>query len=153
MNNDRYKNENIIYAKYDVAPHPNHVQIMPNGLCIRPQWKSLIGLNDWNDWNDWNDLNLYQLDLDNAKLNVQQHWDFSNYSTKTQHLRWMTQNDRREERSLSIFPKLFPINDHDYSVAIIQNWSKTYSDDGGFEDVADFVQLKVRGRISRFLQI
>ena len=144
MNNDRYKNENIIYAKHDVAPHPNHVQTKQDGLCIRLQRKSLIGLND---------LNLYQLNLNNAKLNIQQHWDFSNYSTKTQHLRWMTQNDRREERSLSIFPKLFPINDHDYSVAIIQNWSKTYSDDGGFEDVADFVQLKVRGRISRFLQI
>ena len=108
----------------------------------------MIGLNDWNDWNDWNDLNLYQLDLDNAKLNVQQHWDFSNYSTKTQHLRWMTQNDRREERSLSIFPKLFPINDHDYSVAIIQNWSKTYSNGGGFEDVASFVQLKSEGVVS-----
>ena len=112
----------------------------------------MIGLNDWNDWNDWNDLNLYQLDLDNAKLNVQQHWDFSNYSTKTQHRRWVIQNDGKEEHSLSIFPKLFLINDHDYSVAIIQNWSETYSDGGGFAEVADFVQLKSEGVYQQFFK-
>ena len=98
-----------------------------------------------------NQLKLYQFSMDSQQhLQLEQQWDFSIYQSDTQHPRWATLLD--QENQLSIFPKLFPINAHDYAIGIVQTWNEGYSGGGMSEEVADFVQLKPNGQYVQVFQ-
>nr|WP_174507408.1 hypothetical protein [Acinetobacter sp. Marseille-Q1620] len=90
-------------------------------------------------------LKLYQFDQNLKQLNA---WNFSNYP-QTQVARWSVDAESLDQEKVYIFPKLFPVNEHDYSVAIIQEWSETYSGGGLLEEVADFIQIKERGHYQK----
>lgn len=96
-------------------------------------------------------LKLYQFsgNIDNT-LKIQKQWDFSAYQAKTQQPRWSEMSD--EPSPLTIFPKLFPVNEHDYAVALVQRWNESYSGGGMHEEVADFVQLLPNGKYQQIFQ-
>lgn len=83
---------------------------------------------------------------------MQGKWDLSDYRPQTQHSRWANFGESDEPYSLSIFPKLFPVNEHDYSVAIIQRWFEGYSGGSLSEEVVDFLQLKKGGHYQQIFQ-
>lgn len=79
-------------------------------------------------------------------------WDFSGYQPRSQVARWAASDLADEDKHLSIFPKLFPINAHDYAVGIVQSWQEGYSGGGMSEEVVDFVHLKPNGQYQQVFQ-
>lgn len=99
-------------------------------------------------------LKFYQLGFANNKLHIEKRWDFSNYQPKIQTARWAVSDStlKNEDQHLYIFPKLFPVNEQDYALGIVQTWSEGYSGGGLQEEVVDFLQLKNNGQYQQVFQ-
>lgn len=92
------------------------------------------------------------------------HWDFSDYQPLTQNPHWtvdgpVAPEDLLDENgkfvradALHLYPVLFPVNDTDYSIALIQRWDEMYSGGGMTEEVADFLQLNPQGKYQQIFQ-
>ena len=98
------------------------------------------------------ELKLAHIDLQNHNFKLLKQWDFLTYQPRTQSARWAMSKQSDDDRRLSIFPKLFPINEHDYAVGIVQEWQEGYSGGGMNEEVVDFLQLKVKGQYQQVFQ-
>ena len=98
-----------------------------------------------------NDLKLAEIRQQADQFSIVQQWDFSTYQPRTQAARWAS-FDRGDEKHLSIFPKLFPINEKNYAVGIVQSWQEGYSGGGMSEEVVDFVELKANGTYQQVFQ-
>ena len=98
------------------------------------------------------ELRLAHIDLQNNNFNLLDIWDFSTYQPRTQSARWAVFEQSEDNKQLSIFPKLFPINENDYAVGIVQKWQEGYSGGGMNEEVVDFLQLKVKSQYQQVFQ-
>lgn len=96
-------------------------------------------------------LKLGEFRQDGQHFTLINQWDFSGYRPRTQVARW-AMSDRAEDKQLSIFPKLFPINAEAYAVGIVQAWQEGYSGGGMSEEVVDFVELKPNGQYQQIFQ-
>ncbi len=47
---------------------------------------------------------------------------------------------------LKIFPALYPLNKNEYAIAVLNTWFTGYSGGGRFEENADFIELKPKGK-------
>jgi len=122
----------------------------------------LLNCNDEQEWALYqassqryyliNQLKIYQLSMSNHKYKLEQTWDFSSYKLTSQRPRWASYDQDNEINTLAIFPKLFPLNETDYAVGIVQTWQEGYSGGGLTEEVADFLQLKLNGQYQQVFQ-
>lgn len=125
-------------------------ELLPQSCKDKPQW-TLYHTASLNYYLI-DDLKMYQLSKNNNKFKIQQKWDFTDYQPISQRPRWASYDEEDKFGQLSIFPKLFPINESEYSIAIIQSWSEGYSGGGMGEEVADFLKLKSNGQYQQVFQ-
>ena len=97
-------------------------------------------------------LKLAEIQQDAQGFKLINQWDFSTYQPRTQSARWAMSEQSDDDKQLSIFPKLFPINAQDYAVGIVQEWQEGYSGGGMNEEVVDFLQLKEKGQYQQVFQ-
>ena len=109
-------------------------------------------------------LQLFELERFTQGFQLRNHWDFSGYLPLSQSPHWtvdgpVEKEDLLDEHgnfiradALHLYPVLFPINDTDYSIALIQRWDEMYSGGGMTEEIADFLQLKPEGKYQQVFQ-
>ena len=109
-------------------------------------------------------LKLFELEKNAQSYQLRNYWDFSNYQPLTQNPHWTVDGptvaeDLLDENgkfvradALHLYPVLFPINEKDYSIALIQRWDEMYSGGGMTEEVADFLQLNPQGKYQQIFQ-
>lgn len=94
-------------------------------------------------------LKMFQFD---PQLQLSHQWDLATYQPRTQRARWAMDQENENEDSLYIFPKLYPINEQDYAVAVLQTWSEGYSGGGMSEEVADIIHLKADNTVEKVFE-
>lgn len=109
-------------------------------------------------------LKLFELEENPQSYQLRNYWDFSAYQPLSQTPHWTVDGPSEKEDlldqhgnfiradALHLYPVLFPINDTDYSIALIQRWNEMYSGGGMTEEVADFLQLKPQGKYQQTFQ-
>jgi hypothetical protein len=109
-------------------------------------------------------LKLFELEQNAQSYQLRNDWDFSDYRPLTQNPHWtvdgaVTVEDLLDQQghfvradALHLYPVLFPINDKDYSIALIQRWEEMYSGGGMREEVADFLQLNPQSKYQQVFQ-
>ncbi len=109
-------------------------------------------------------LKLFELEKNAQRYQLRNDWDFSAYQPLSQTPHWTVDGPAEKEElldqhgnfvrtdALHLYPVLFPINETDYSIALIQRWDEMYSGGGMTEEVADFLQLKPRGHYQQIFQ-
>lgn len=109
-------------------------------------------------------LKLFELEKNAQSYQLRNHWDFSDYQPLTQNPHWTVDGPVAPEDlldgqghfvradALHLYPVLFPVNDTDYSIALIQRWDEMYSGGGMTEEVADFLQLNPQGKYQQIFQ-
>ncbi|PWB13045.1 hypothetical protein DCO44_16115 [Acinetobacter sp. AM] len=109
-------------------------------------------------------LKLFELEKNAQSYQLRNHWDFSDYRPLTQNPHWtvdgpVAPEDLLDENgkfvradALHLYPVLFPVNDTDYSIALIQRWDEMYSGGGMTEEAADFLQLNPQGKYQQIFQ-
>ena len=96
-------------------------------------------------------LKLGQLQKEGQIFKLITQWDFSTYQSLS-HAYWAMSDHHNAHEALSIFPKLFPLNEQDDAIGIVQTWSEGYSGGGLSEEVVDFVKLKPDGKYQQVFQ-
>lgn len=124
--------------------------LLPESCRDQPVWYLYTTVKQ--DYYLIDHLKFYQLGFEKQKFNIQQHWDFSSYRPQTQQPRWASHDEGDEIGYLSIFPKLFALNETDFALGIVQTWTEGYSGGGMEEEVVDFLKLKPKGQYEQVFQ-
>jgi len=78
-----------------------------------------------------------QLEYKNGVYSVIDQWSFKNY----QH-NYDNTDDELSRSGVYIYPALYPLNQQDYAIAVVDQWFAGYSGGGRNEYIADFIQLQ-----------
>ena len=109
-------------------------------------------------------LKLFELEKKAHAYQLRNEWDFSSYQPLTQTPHWTVDGPESPEDlldehghfiradALHLYPVLFPLNETNYSIPLIQRWDEMYSGGGMTEEVADFLQLKPQGKYQQVFQ-
>lgn len=124
--------------------NPNHqhqICTQVQNLCEQPeQWRSLITPDHMLWLLSGNDIAVFKSSEIGFKL-------FNQWSVATE----PSQDEYAADKKY-IYPKLFPMNQNRYAVAVINSHSEMYSGGGATIERADFYELLNSGQMKRFIQ-
>ncbi|RZG72308.1 hypothetical protein [Acinetobacter sp. WCHAc060025] len=129
-----------------VKAETGHVKYICNTLSLKcgnhvDVWKKKASTEDKLYLTD-DTPQLFELSKVNNQYKLINSWRFDHYRHSSQH----SPDDEMADYGTEIFPAFYPLNQKNFSIALVKKWGTSYAGGGRGEQIADFLMLEPNGK-------